>query len=68
MTYLTKSFEKRDFHRMLALLNFWKNFIKFTGVLRDPIFSTFATNWVNIFAANWVNMFVKLGQWPNVCA
>ena len=30
------------------------------GVFRDPIFST--------FAANWVNMFVKLGQWANVCA
>ena len=45
MTYLTKSFEKGDFNRMLALLNFWKKFIhKFTWrVLRDPMFSTFAT-------------------------
>ena len=42
MTYLTKSFEKGDFHRMLALLNFWKNFIhKFTWRVTGPNFLNF---------------------------
>ena len=42
MTYSTKSFEKGDFHRMLALLNFWKNFIhKFTWRVTGPNFLNF---------------------------
>ena len=64
MTYLTKSFEKvkkEIFIDRLLFLPFGKiSYTSSHGVLRDPIFST--------FAANWVNMFVKLGQWANVCA
>ena len=42
MTYLTKPFEKGDFHRLLALFNFWKSFIhNFTWRVTGPNFLNF---------------------------